>query len=294
MGIKKSNHVLKMTTLILPKPTFDFIRETYPFYEQKLESLDGDGKTEFLTEVAMMYDWYKCGGDDPLMFRVCYRCNLEFASEKQKTEHCNSYEHYCVRAERLGLPKPENPLECKVCDTIFVNAYSKKKHLSTQKHKDTVAGKSFQCTFCDLEFRTSAAAKIHNASPKHLNQKKALFKHYCRACDTQFSRKQNLATHLETSKHKKQVAKSGLEYEPKVQSLECVHCNKIFANVRNLTDHYGTSFHKDKVQELSNKVPPHFCVVCRKQLKTRRQFLRHHKSKKHCERIKGTENVLVV
>jgi hypothetical protein len=274
-----------MTELVLPVPTFDFISETYPFYEQKLETLDSAGKKEFLNEVAMMYDWRRCGGDDPLMFRVCYTCNLEFETEKQKTEHCNSHEHYCVRAEKMGLPKPENPLECKVCDKIFVNAYSKKKHLTTQKHLDIVAGKSFKCSFCDLEFRTSHAAKIHNASPKHLNQKKALFKHYCRACDKQFTRKQNLTAHIETSKHKKQVANTGLEYEEKVQSLECVHCNKTFSNVRNLVDHNQTSFHKDKVQELSNKVPPHFCVVCRKQMKNRRQFIRHKKSQKHCKRI---------
>jgi len=112
-----------------PKPTSFYLENYHPFYYQKLEHLDESKRQEYMEEVSMLFDHHMCGGDDPLMFRSCFRCNLMFGSNADRRAHCKTYEHECVVAKHKGLPAPENPLHCKACDKTFKTIYGKEKHL---------------------------------------------------------------------------------------------------------------------------------------------------------------------
>lgn len=188
----------------------------------------------------------------------CRKCNLDFKTLDEYTEHRMSIEH-----ENMKIP-------CPVCGNMYNNAYLKK-HLLYHKMEAAfmcdICGKKFiiqgqftrhrathfldklpyECTLCPYKGRYSESLKMHMRS--HTGEKP----YQCPECPSRFFvNKSNLNKHLLTHRN--------------THDFKCGQCQRGFYTQKDLDSHY-------KVDH--SGIKDHICDVCGKAFGYRKQMMKH-------------------
>ena len=111
MGYRKSD---------LDKNTFPLVYEIPPdtWLDKNWKTWRADMHTDphRYQEEIEMYDFNVVNSNDPLALRSCHICQLGFLTGTFRMMHLDTYEHTVAQAKQKGLPIPDNPLFCKLCD----------------------------------------------------------------------------------------------------------------------------------------------------------------------------------
>jgi len=233
--------------LVWVDPPIDYLQQHVTFWKQKKKIADK------WSEIKELYTFHQ-NPNNPKALRCCHTCNLEFDTVPWYMVHVDTYEHHVRRCNNAGLPPPQNPLHCKLCDFVGLNKARFRAHTKTFTH----------C--CNLA--KSKGEKIPT------NEK------YCKVCDQEFSSIRAMQVHLKTDKHKHQV----LLGEQK-SAYNCTICNLCFSSKQALEVHFRGKKHK--IQAGEESALPTYCQCCSAECKTRKKYLRHCKGSKHKKNVQS-------
>ncbi|XP_026754169.2 gastrula zinc finger protein XlCGF17.1-like [Galleria mellonella] len=186
----------------------------------------------------------------------CKRCDLDFQSFNEYSEHRLSQEHENMRhtcpickntytalyfKKHLALHKLENTYMCDICGKIFIVQGQFTRHRLTHFYS-----LPFKCSLCPYKGRFSESLKMHMRT--HTGEKP----YQCTQCPSRFVNKSNLNKHMLTHKG--------------VHDFKCNLCGRGFYTKRNLDLHF-------KVDHTGIK--DHVCNVCGKAFGYRKQMMKH-------------------
>ncbi|CAK1594590.1 unnamed protein product [Parnassius mnemosyne] len=217
------------------KSSLDFIK--------KEDNLNKTTFTEFI------------GEDKPKKY-LCKKCNADFDTFIEYSEHRLSQEHENVRQKcpicnntysslyfkkHMALHTLESSYMCDVCGKKFVVQGQFTRHRAT--HFNNLP---FKCSLCPYKGRFKEALKMHMRS--HTGEKP----YQCGHCPSKFVNKSNLNKHMLTHK-------SGFDFK-------CETCGRGFYTNRALDLHF-------KVDHAGIK--DHICNICGKAFGYRKQMMKH-------------------
>lgn len=205
----------------------------------------------------------------------CKKCNMEFKTNDEYTEHRLSDEHDNLRHT------------CQICNKSYRAEYLKKHmktHIQDPPYMCDICGKKFkvqghfsrhrvthfyelpyQCSLCPYKGRFSESLKMHMRS--HTGEKP----YQCVQCPSRFINKSNLNKHMLT--HKGQ------------HDFKCDSCGRGFYTKRELELHF-------KVDHTGIK--DHVCNICGKAFGYRKQMMKHQLKVHKREKLRSGRTPLYV
>lgn len=186
----------------------------------------------------------------------CKRCNIEFESFADYSEHRLTDEHenrretcpVCQKSytalyfkKHLALHKRECPYMCDICGKKFIVQGQFKRHRLTHFYE-----LPFKCSLCPYRGRFRESLKMHMRS--HTGEKP----YQCSQCAARFVNKSNLNKHMLTHKGE--------------HDYKCDSCGRGFYTKRSLDLHI-------KVDHTG--VKDHVCDICFKAFGYRKQMMKH-------------------
>ncbi|XP_032523574.2 gastrula zinc finger protein XlCGF17.1-like [Danaus plexippus] len=186
----------------------------------------------------------------------CKKCDLNFDTFEQLSEHRLSEEHenmrqtcsICNRSyatlyfkRHMSLHNLETPYMCDICGKKFVIQGQFNRHRMTHFHN-----LPFKCGLCPYRGRFRESLKMHMRS--HTGEKP----YQCSECSSRFVNKSNLNKHMLTHKGD--------------HDFKCEACGRGFYTKRDLDLHF-------KVDHTGIK--DHLCNVCGKAFGYRKQMMKH-------------------
>ncbi|XP_053559754.1 zinc finger protein 687 [Bombina bombina] len=159
---------------------------------------------------------------------VCPECGGNFRIENFQTHLKETCLHF---SRRIGY-------KCQSCAVVFGGVNSIKSHIQTS-HCEVF----HKCPLCPMAFKSapSAHAHIYTQHPGFSSQQaKMIYK--CAMCDTVFTHKPLLCSHLDHSHFDQQLANQ------RVSVFKCPDCPLLFAQKRTMLEHLKTT-HNSHVKE---------------------------------------------
>ncbi|XP_075048408.1 zinc finger protein 687 isoform X2 [Mixophyes fleayi] len=165
---------------------------------------------------------------------VCPECGGNFRIENFKTHLKETCLHF---SRRIGY-------RCQSCAVVFGGVNSIKSHIQSS-HCEVF----HKCPICPMAFKSapSAHAHIYTQHPGFSNQQaKMIYK--CAMCDTVFTHKPLLCSHLDHSHFDQQLGNQ------RVSVFKCPDCPLLFAQKRTMVEHLKTT-HNSVVKEDPPQTP---------------------------------------
>jgi hypothetical protein len=140
----------------------------------------------------------------------CERCSVWFV--EQEFAYRNLYSHLYSRyhEQRMEL-HAEN--KCNTCNIQFPSRSKMAAHVETKRHKLKEAGipiSNIRCEPCDVKFLCNAHYMKHLATPKHAKKLNPPPPKICEMCKFTGTTEKQMATHLATNKHKRNMVEGGV------------------------------------------------------------------------------------
>ncbi|XP_053330747.1 zinc finger protein 687 [Spea bombifrons] len=165
---------------------------------------------------------------------VCPECGGNFRIENFQTHLKDTCLHF---SRRIGY-------KCQSCAVVFGGVNSIKSHIQTS-HCEVF----HKCPICPMAFKSapSAHAHIYTQHPGFSSQQaKMIYK--CAMCDTVFTHKPLLCSHLDHSHFDQQLGNQ------RVSVFKCPECPLLFAQKRTMLEHLKTT-HNSHVKEDPPQTP---------------------------------------
>ncbi|KAM9293926.1 zinc finger protein 687 [Gastrophryne carolinensis] len=165
---------------------------------------------------------------------VCPECGGNFRMETFQTHLKESCLHF---SRRIGY-------RCQSCSVVFGGVNSIKSHIQT-----THCEVFHKCPICPMAFKSapSAHGHIYTQHPGFSNQQaKMIYK--CAMCDTVFTHKPLLCSHLDHAHFDQQLGNQ------RVSVFKCPECPLLFAQKRTMLEHLKTT-HNSVVKEDPPQTP---------------------------------------